>query len=193
MSNKFQRTVSRLPLLAGVMGVLLFAAACGGSSGTAAPKSSSGATVAAKSGAAAVKTADTDAGKVLVDAKGRTMYAFAADTKGNSACTDSCLTYWPPVPAGAKSPTAAPDVTATFGVLDRPDGTKQLTVDGWPMYTYIGDTKPGATTGRARTSPVACGGSSRRPASGSPTRDQRARRPRTRPAATARATDPNES
>jgi predicted lipoprotein with Yx(FWY)xxD motif len=149
MSNKFPRIVSRLPLVAGAMGVLLLAAACGGSSGAAAP-GSGGATVPAKSSTAAVKIADTDAGKILVDAQGRTMYAFAADTKGHSACTGSCLTYWPPVPAGAKAPTAASGVTATFGVLDRSDGTAQLTVDGWPMYTYVGDTKPGATTGQGK-------------------------------------------
>ena len=76
------------------------------------------------------------------------MYAFAADAKGKSACTGACLTYWPPVPAGAKAPTAGAGVTATLGVLHRPNGMAQLTADGWPMYTYVGDTLPGATTGQ---------------------------------------------
>jgi predicted lipoprotein with Yx(FWY)xxD motif len=149
MSNQSRRTLSRLPLLAGAFGVLLLVAACGGSSSsTATPASSSGATGATHSGTANVNTAVTKAGKILVDAKGRTMYAFAADSKGRSSCTGSCLTYWPPVPAGAKPPTAAAGVTATFGVLHRQDGTTQLTADGWPMYTYVGDSKPGATTGQ---------------------------------------------
>jgi predicted lipoprotein with Yx(FWY)xxD motif len=148
MTNQSHRIASRLPLFAGAMGVLLLAAACGGSSTSAAPASSSGASAVAQSGSADVNTAVTKAGKILVDAKGRTMYAFAADSKGRSNCTDSCLAYWPPVPASAKPPTTTGGVTATFGVLHRQDGTMQLTADGWPMYTYVGDSKPGATTGQ---------------------------------------------
>ena len=151
MSNQSHQNLSRLPRLAGALGVLLLAAACGGSStSTAAPASSSGATAAAKSGADVVNTSTTSAGKILVDAQGRTMYAFAADTKGHSNCIGACLTYWPLVPAGAKAPTAGTGVTATFGVIKRSDGTSQLTADGWPMYTYVGDSKPGATTGQGK-------------------------------------------
>jgi hypothetical protein len=29
-------------------------------------------------------------------------------------------------------------------------GTTQLTVNGWPMYTYVGDTKSSATTGQGK-------------------------------------------
>jgi predicted lipoprotein with Yx(FWY)xxD motif len=134
--------------LAGAASVLLLTAACGGSSGTAAPASSGAATP--KSGTANVSTASTGAGKILVDAQGRTMYAFAADSKGKSNCSGSCLTYWPAVVAGSKTPKASAGVTATFGVLQRQDGTAQLTVDGYPMYTYVGDTKPGATTGQGK-------------------------------------------
>ena len=76
------------------------------------------------------------------------MYAFAADSKGHSNCNGACLSYWPLVPAGAKPPTAGTGVTATFGMLKRSDGKSQLTVDGWPVYTYVGDTKPGATSGQ---------------------------------------------
>jgi predicted lipoprotein with Yx(FWY)xxD motif len=147
MSNT-TKILHRLPLLAGSFAVLLLAAACGGSSTTAAPASSSGASAVAQSGSADVNTAVTKTGKVLVNAKGRTMYAFAADSKGHSNCTDSCLTYWPPVPATAKPPTTTGGVTATFGVLHRQDGTMQLTADGWPMYTYVGDSTPGATSGQ---------------------------------------------
>jgi predicted lipoprotein with Yx(FWY)xxD motif len=149
MTNQSRRNLSRLSVFAGAASVLLLTAACGGSSGgTASPASSGGTT--ATSGAANVSTASTGVGKILVDAQGRTMYAFAADSKGKSNCTASCLTYWPPVKAGSKTPAAAAGVTATFGVLHRQDGTSQLTVDGWPMYTYIGDSKPGATTGQGK-------------------------------------------
>jgi predicted lipoprotein with Yx(FWY)xxD motif len=148
MTNQSRRNLSRMPVFAGAVSVLLLSAACGGSSGTAAPASTGGAK--AKSGASTVSTASTGAGKILVDSQGRTMYAFAADSKGKSNCSGSCLTYWPAVVAGLKTPAAPAGVTATFGVLHRQDGTAQLTVDGWPMYTYIGDTKPGATTGQGK-------------------------------------------
>jgi predicted lipoprotein with Yx(FWY)xxD motif len=145
-----------MSVLAGAASVMLLTAACGGSSGTASPASSGGAGAksgtakSADSGAANVSTASTGAGKILVDAQGRAMYAFAADSKGKSNCNGSCLTYWPAVSAGSKTPKASAGVTATFGVLHRQDGTAQLTVDGYPMYTYVGDTKPGATTGQGK-------------------------------------------
>jgi predicted lipoprotein with Yx(FWY)xxD motif len=148
MTNQSRRNISRMSVFAGAASVVLLTAACGGSYGSASSASSSGTTT--KSSAANVSTASTGAGKILVDAQGRTMYAFAADSKGKSNCTGSCLTYWPPVHAGSKAPQAAAGVTATFGVLHRQDGTAQLTVDGYPMYTYIGDTKPGATTGQGK-------------------------------------------
>jgi predicted lipoprotein with Yx(FWY)xxD motif len=147
--NLSRKSLSRMSVFAaGAASILLLTAACGGSSGTAAPASSGAATT--KSGAATISTASTGAGQILVDAQGRTMYAFAADSKGKSNCEGSCLTYWPAVPAGSKTPTGSAGVTATLGVLHRQDGTAQLTVDGWPMYTYIGDSKPGSTAGQGK-------------------------------------------
>jgi predicted lipoprotein with Yx(FWY)xxD motif len=164
MSNISRQNRPRLALLASALGVALLTAACGGSSSSTAtsPSANGAATGAAHSspsasspsastsGASAVSTMRTGAGKILVDAKGRTMYAFAADTKGHSTCTGSCLTYWPAVAAGATAPKAGAGVTATLGVLHRSDGTAQLTVNGWPMYTYVGDSKPGAASGQGK-------------------------------------------
>jgi predicted lipoprotein with Yx(FWY)xxD motif len=88
----------------------------------------------------------TPLGKVLTDAAGRTLYGFAADTKGHSNCSGSCSVYWPPVSAGSVH--AANGVTAKLGTITRNDGTKQLTVNGWPVYTYVGDKAPGDTKGQ---------------------------------------------
>jgi predicted lipoprotein with Yx(FWY)xxD motif len=137
-------TRSLLPAL-GSAAALLLLAACGGSSS---PTASAGSS--STPAAAAIAVASTSAGQVLVDGKGRTMYAFAADAKGKSNCTGSCLTYWPPVLAGSGTPAKAGGVTATLGALKRSDGTSQLTADGWPMYTYVGDSKPGAATGQGK-------------------------------------------
>jgi predicted lipoprotein with Yx(FWY)xxD motif len=129
-----------------VAAVLL--AGCGGSSG------GETGTKAAAEGTGTVKAtgtlqlARTDAGMALVDPRGRTLYAFAADSKGHSACTGSCATYWPPTPASALPKAAPKGVTATLGQITRPDGSKQLTVDGFPMYTYVGDSRPGQAKGQ---------------------------------------------
>ena len=90
---------------------------------------------------------DPKLGSFLVDAKGMTVYLFAIDSPGHSACTGACLQYWPLVPTPATLPTSLPGITGTVGVLDRPDGAKQLTLNGWPLYTYAGDTAPGMTAG----------------------------------------------
>jgi predicted lipoprotein with Yx(FWY)xxD motif len=83
-----------------------------------------------------------------VDGQGRTVYRFAADTKDHSNCTGSCLQYWPAVTSSDDMPTAASSITAGLGVITRSDGTKQLTVNGWPVYTYAGDNSPGGTSGQ---------------------------------------------
>ena len=131
------------------LGVLALAA-CGGSSygGSAATQPS--ASKAAATSGAAVATGQTDVGTVLVDKSGKTLYAFAADAKDHSNCSGSCATYWPPVTVAKGTPTASKDVSATLGTTTRSDGSMQLTVNGWPMYTYAGDAKAGDATGQGK-------------------------------------------
>ena len=38
--------------------------------------------------------------------------------------------------------------TTLLGTVVRPDGSKQLTVAGWPVYRYIKDTAPGFVNGQ---------------------------------------------
>lgn len=97
---------------------------------------------------AVLRTESTGVGTILVDAHGQAVYMFTADTPGHSACTGTCLTYWPIVPAPATMPTSMGSVSAKLGVLVRPDGTRQLTVDGRPVYTYAADTNPGSVNGQ---------------------------------------------
>jgi predicted lipoprotein with Yx(FWY)xxD motif len=127
-------------------GVLLLAGCGSDSNGSPDTQNSAG----SGSGGEVVATGKTDVGTVLVDSSGRTLYAFAADTKGHSSCDDSCATYWPPVKASSGSLDHPDDVSATLGTAKRSDGTTQLTVDGWPMYTYAGDAKPGQATGQGK-------------------------------------------
>jgi predicted lipoprotein with Yx(FWY)xxD motif len=127
-------------------GALLLAACGSDSDGSTGTRNSA----ASGSSGGVVATGKTDVGTVLVDRKGRTLYAFAADTKGHSNCEDSCASYWPPVKAGPGALGHPDDVSATLGTTKRSDGTTQLTVDGWPMYTYAGDAEPGQATGQGK-------------------------------------------
>src|SRR4051812_44458178 len=72
-----------------------------------------------------VSTASTSLGRVLIDARGRTLYQFAKDRNGKSACAGSCATFWPPLLASA-APRAAGGVKASLlGTTMRADGRMQ--------------------------------------------------------------------
>jgi len=81
---------------------------------------------------------------VLASAKGFTLYWFAPDTPAASKCYGSCAQYWPPVTGTAA---AGPGLPGTVGTIKRTDGPAQLTYNGHPLYTYIGDTAPGQARG----------------------------------------------
>jgi predicted lipoprotein with Yx(FWY)xxD motif len=100
---------------------------------------------AAADGATMLRTTVIGGVSVLTNASGRTLYWFALDTPGHSACYGACAAYWPPV-TGA--PAAGAGVTLSkLGTIRRTDGTLQVTYDGHPLYTYIGDTGPGQASG----------------------------------------------
>ena len=88
------------------------------------------------------KVADTALGKVLVDGKGMTLYTFAKDSAGKSACNGSCAQNWPPLTAGAGAK-AADDSS----LITRDDGSQQWAYQGKPLYTWVKDSKPGDTSG----------------------------------------------
>ena len=92
----------------------------------------------------ALKTMKVNGASVLTNAKGFTLYWFAPDTASTSKCYGSCATYWPPVTGTA---TAGPGVSGKLGTIKRTGGTTQVTYDGHPLYTYVGDTAPGQAHG----------------------------------------------
>jgi predicted lipoprotein with Yx(FWY)xxD motif len=96
----------------------------------------------------AVSAQNTSLGMILVDGTGKTVYEFANDKPGTSTCTGSCASVWPPVAAPTPLPTSLPGVTGQIGMTDRPDGGKQLTAAGRPVYTFTGDGAPGQTNGQ---------------------------------------------
>ena len=87
-------------------------------------------------------------GTVLSDAQGFALYTFPSDHNGISACTGACVSVWPAltVPAGT-TPTAGTGVPGTVASVLQANGTYQVTYNGAPLYTFVGDTTPGAVTG----------------------------------------------
>ena len=120
-------------------------AACG-SSGSAGSSGSSGSPATASNGAATTVVAKNvdGVGNVLVDSSGRALYSPDQEANGTILCTGACTSFWMPLAADG-TPTAATGV-AQLGVIDRPDGTKQVTAGGKPLYTFAEDS-PGQVNG----------------------------------------------
>ncbi|MFE4194825.1 hypothetical protein ACFRJ9_03080 [Paenarthrobacter sp. NPDC056912] len=148
-------------------GALVLAAAlagCGGSPGTsttssaapsratssAAPSSASPSSASSPAAAGAeMKVASSSAGQIVVDSKGMSLYFFTKDVKdsGTSACTDACLAAWPVLTTTSDSPSVE-GVTGTVGTIATPDGKKQVTLNGMPLYFYAKDKAPGDVAGQ---------------------------------------------
>lgn len=87
-------------------------------------------------------------GSVLVNRRGLTLYRFTPDTTTKVACTGTCASLWPPlVVSGGTTPTGSAGIIG-LGTVKDPDGALQVTYRGHPLYTYIGDTKPGSAAGQ---------------------------------------------
>jgi predicted lipoprotein with Yx(FWY)xxD motif len=91
---------------------------------------------------------DATLGQFLADDQGRILYLFTKDTKDTSNCYDACATAWPPL-LSAGQPKGMDGVNASLlGTTQRKDNSVQVTYNGWPLYYYVKDQKPGDTTGQ---------------------------------------------
>ena len=87
-------------------------------------------------------------GSFLVDAKGMTLYIFTKDTPSTSTCYDKCAAAWPAL-LTTGAPVAGTGVDASrLGTTKRTDGAIQVTYNGWPLYYFAKDAKPGDTAGQ---------------------------------------------
>ena len=124
-------------------------AACGGSdAGGSGPTATEAPTTTAAQAASGttVAVASSKLGDILVDADGRTLYAFTKDKGDQSACTGNCATNWPALTGTA---TAGTGVQASLlSTSMQANGTEQITYGGKPLYHFAGDAKPGDTNGQ---------------------------------------------
>src|SRR5437773_5667460 len=159
--------VGKLVITGGLVAAALVLAACGSGSGSgsgsgghygaASSPSPSTAPVStypspASSPAAAgttIRVASSRLGQILVDANGRTLYLFVADSGTTSTCNSAaCVQNWPPVLTKG-APQAGAGVTASLlGTTTRKDGTTEVTYAGHPLYYFIADKQPGQVTGQ---------------------------------------------
>jgi predicted lipoprotein with Yx(FWY)xxD motif len=96
---------------------------------------------------ASITLEDTPLGNVLVDAEGRTLYAFTNDIAGASTCTGACAKAWSAAIVTGDA-IAGPGITATLSLVDAPAGGKMLKAGKWPLYRFAGDAAPGETNGQ---------------------------------------------
>jgi predicted lipoprotein with Yx(FWY)xxD motif len=96
---------------------------------------------------AKVSLRKTSLGMVLVNGRGHTLYAFTKDSRNKDRCvsTAGCASTWPVVTSTGK-PTAGPGVKSSkLSTIKLPNGSRQVTYAGRPLYTYAADSSAGAT------------------------------------------------
>ena len=85
-------------------------------------------------------------GTILETGSGRAVYAFSKDTKTHSACTGACAKAWPPVLVSSGAKPVGKGVSH-LGTIKRSGGQVQVTYEGIPLYTFIGDSHAGQVAG----------------------------------------------
>ncbi|NQW21961.1 MAG: DNRLRE domain-containing protein [SAR202 cluster bacterium] len=89
-------------------------------------------------------------GSILTDAAGRSLYLYTKDERNVSNCSGGCALAWPPL-ITVEDPVPGEGLAADrIGTTARADGSKQVTYNGWPLYYYAPDEKPGDAIGQDR-------------------------------------------
>jgi predicted lipoprotein with Yx(FWY)xxD motif len=144
---------ARVAALSAIAGVGLFAvAACSGNAPGNAPVSAPVPQEQAPQGPGVTLAASQldPLGKIVTDSKGFTLYRFDKDTAkpAVSNCDAKCAEQWPPALVEGPEVTVTGVDTKMIGTVKRKDGTKQLTLNGWPLYRYAKDTGAGEANGQ---------------------------------------------
>lgn len=149
--------MKRLSSVVGVVGAAVLGlaglSACGsGDSSSGYGSGSSSSAPASQPAAAGAKLATADVsglGKVVVDGNGRTVYVYDKDASGKSNCEGDCLAKWPVVAAGDGTPQLTGIDASLISTITRSDGSKQLAINGLPLYLFASDSAAGDAKGQA--------------------------------------------
>ena len=90
-------------------------------------------------------------GKYVTDSHGFTLYLYTPDKRGGkSTCTTGkCAQEWPAVTTTG-APKAGAGLTGKLGTTSIPGGREQVTLNGWPLYYFVGDPGPGGHAGQGK-------------------------------------------
>lgn len=84
--------------------------------------------------------------RILVSLKRLTLYSLSAERHGRFICTDaSCLQFWTPLTL--RRGTRPKATVRSLGTVRRPNGTRQVTYRGRPLYTFNDDRRAGQVGG----------------------------------------------
>ena len=102
--------------------------------------------VAAK--AAKVQLRHTSLGKILVNASGFTLYRFSHDPRNKNTCmgVENCSEIWPPLLTSGRPIAGAGVKSSLLSSIRLPNGSRQVTYAGHPLYTYSPSTERGETS-----------------------------------------------
>jgi predicted lipoprotein with Yx(FWY)xxD motif len=136
---------------AGISSLVLLLTACGGSSSSSSSSAAGSSSTTPKAagqpssavglpspGTQVLIVQRSDLGWVLAEANGQVVYTYGGDTKGGSpTCTGSCAAIWPAV-TGLPMAGPADTLPGALGTVSMISGAKQITYDGFPLYTFKG-------------------------------------------------------
>jgi predicted lipoprotein with Yx(FWY)xxD motif len=83
-------------------------------------------------------------GAILFNGRGHALYAFTRDRRGGpSRCYGACARAWPVYFATGRLVVGKGVKRSLIGTVRRRDGRRQVTYNGRPLYSYVGDTRAG--------------------------------------------------
>jgi predicted lipoprotein with Yx(FWY)xxD motif len=91
-----------------------------------------------------VRVRASDYGPILFDDRGYALYAFTRDAHGRSACAEACTESRPPYLLRGSVRVGTGLEASLLATKRRPNGDRQVTYSGRPLYHWIGDREPGA-------------------------------------------------
>jgi predicted lipoprotein with Yx(FWY)xxD motif len=142
-----------------VLAAAAIVAACGSSPSSSAAGSPGSAPAGTSSAAPVTISANSvpGLGTVLANGQGQTLYLLTSEKGGKITCTQAsgCTQAWPEtlLGQGMSAAKAGGGVRASLlGTVKDASGSLEVTYNGWPLYTFSGDSGPGVAHGQGITS-----------------------------------------
>lgn len=97
---------------------------------------------------AKVQLRQTSLGKILVNSSGFTLYRFTRDARNKDTCVmvSECPQTWPPYTTSGHPKAGSGVKSSLLGTIRLPNGRKQVTYAGHPLYLYSPASERGETS-----------------------------------------------